>query len=124
MTGIRPRGKRLILRILAGQIAIGMAATLLSQVCLGLEAAKAAAYGAGIAIIPGLYFALRVFATPPGTPPRTMLAKLYAGEVGKFVLTAALFFGAVMWFPKQMLPVILTYIACLSVNWAVMLKPN
>ncbi len=124
MTGMRPRGKRLMLGILSGQIVIGTIAILLSWSRTGLEAAQAAGYGAGIAIVPGLYFALRVFATPPGTPPNKMLAKFYAGEVGKFVLTMVLFYGAVKWFPMQMLPVILTYVACLSVNWAAMLKTN
>lgn len=124
MTGMRPRARRLTLTILSGQIATGCIAILLTQALLGLEAAKAAAYGAGIAIVPGLYFALRVLATPPGTPPKKILAKFYAGEVGKFVLTAALFFGAVKWFSEQMLPVFLTYVSCLLVYLAAMLKTD
>ncbi len=124
MTGMRPRGKRLMLNILLGQMVIGAIALLLSWTWSGVEAAQAATFGAGTAIVPGLYFALRVFATPPGTPPQRMLAKLYAGEVGKLVLTAVLFYGAVKWYPTQLLPVILTYVACLSVNWVAMLKMN
>lgn len=124
MTGMRPRAKRLTLFVLSGQVATGCVAVLLFQVWLGLEAARAAAYGASIAIVPGLYFALRVFATPPGTPPKKILAKFYAGEVGKFVLTAVLFYGAVKWFPEQMLPVFLTYVVCLLVYLAAMLKTD
>ncbi|MDX1496650.1 MAG: ATP synthase subunit I [Salinisphaeraceae bacterium] len=111
------KGMRIAVRIAVTQMAIGVAAALISFGLAGPQAAKAAMVGACIAVLPGFYFALRVFSARPGTAPQTMVKALYTGEVGKLVLTAALFMLAVLWFKTQMLPVILTYVACLAVNW-------
>ncbi|MGB1581691.1 MAG: ATP synthase subunit I [Nevskiales bacterium] len=111
------KGMRIAVRIAITQITVGVAAALMSFGLAGPQAAKAALYGACIAVLPGFYFALRVFSARPGTAPQKMLRALYTGEVGKFVLTAALFMLAVLWFKAQMLPVILTYVVCLAVNW-------
>ncbi len=107
-------------RIAATQVAIGLLGALISYGLDGPQSAKAALFGAFIAVTSGLYFALRVFSARPGSAPQKMVKALYTGEVGKMLLTGALFIMAALLFPTHLLPVISTYGACLVANWLVM----
>ena len=116
------KGLRLAGRIAVTQIVIGLLCALISYGLDGSQSAKAALFGAFIAVTPGLYFALRVFSARPGSAPQKMLSALYTGEVGKMLLTGALFVLAALWFPAHLLPVISTYGACLVANWLAMAR--
>ncbi len=109
-------------RIAAGQLAVAGLGALFWLAFSGGEAARAALTGGMIAFLPGLYFALRVFARGPGSTPRSMLSALYQGEAVKFILTAALFAAAMPWFATQFPALISTFIVALSVNWLALLE--
>lgn len=106
------------------QTTIGLLAALISYGLDGPQSAKAALFGAFIAVAPGLYFALRVFSARPGSAPQQMVKALYTGEVGKMLLTGALFVLAALWFPTHLLPVISTYGVCLAANWLAMVRQS
>lgn len=109
-------------RIAAGQLAVAGLGALFWLALSGGEAARAALAGGMIAFLPGLYFALRVFARGPGSTPRSMLSALYQGEAVKFILTAALFAAAMPWFAAQFPALISTFIVALSVHWLALLE--
>ncbi|MCK9396571.1 MAG: ATP synthase subunit I [Methylobacter sp.] len=86
----------------------------------GRSAVLSAVLGGAAAFIPNLYFALRVHRTA-GQEARKIVRSFYAGESGKLLLTAALFF-MIFQFPNiEILPLLSVYIAALSVFWFALL---
>jgi ATP synthase protein I len=79
-----------------------------------------AALGGAAAFIPNLYFALRVYKSA-GQEARKIVRSFYAGESGKLLLTAALFFMIFQLPNIQILPLLSVYIAALSVFWFALL---
>jgi ATP synthase protein I len=86
----------------------------------GRPYALSAALGGAAAFIPNLYFALRVHRSA-GQEARKIVNSFYAGESGKLLLTAALFF-MIFHLPNiEILPLLAVYIAALSVFWFALL---
>ncbi|MGQ0502435.1 MAG: ATP synthase subunit I [Panacagrimonas sp.] len=83
-------------------------------------AVKAALFGGLVAIVPTAYMGLRVYLRRNGNEPKDVLGSFYRGEMGKFALTAVLFFIGVKVFGTQFLPLLVTYMACLVAYPAVM----
>ena len=82
----------------------------------GLQSAKSPFLGALAAFIPNLYFALRIFRAS-GQGAKKIVNSFYAGESGKLILTAVLFF-LIFQIPNiNILTLLLGYIAVLSVFW-------
>jgi ATP synthase protein I len=79
-----------------------------------------AALGGAAAFIPNLYFALQVYKSA-GLEARKIVKSFYAGESGKLVLTAALFFMIFQLPNIEILPLLAVYIAALSVFWFALL---
>ncbi|WP_421622020.1 ATP synthase subunit I [Alkalilimnicola ehrlichii] len=116
----RQSAQRLVWRVATLQFSVGLFASG-CWLLAGPKAAAAAFAGALIALLPGLYFARKVFSKPPGADPRSMLGAFYFGEAVKLILTAALFIIALQWFGGVFLPLITTYVAALSVHWLALL---
>ena len=82
--------------------------------------ALSAALGGVAAFIPNLYFALRVRKSA-GQEARKIVRSFYAGESGKLLLTAALFFMIFQLPNIEILPLLAVYMAALSVFWFALL---
>lgn len=82
--------------------------------------ALSAALGGAAAFIPNLYFALRVYRSA-GQEARKIVRSFYAGESGKLLLTAALFFMIFQLPNIEILPLLAVYVAALSVFWFALL---
>ncbi|MDO9422807.1 MAG: ATP synthase subunit I [Methylobacter sp.] len=82
--------------------------------------ALSAALGGAAAFIPNLYFALRIHKSA-GQEARKIVNSFYAGESGKLLLTAALFFMIFQLPNIEILPLLAVYIAALSVFWFALL---
>jgi ATP synthase protein I len=82
--------------------------------------ALSAALGGAAAFIPNLYFALRVRKSA-GQEARKIVRSFYAGESGKLLLTAALFFMIFQLPNIEILPLLSVYVAALSVFWFALL---
>jgi ATP synthase protein I len=82
--------------------------------------ALSAVLGGAAAFIPNLYFALRVHKAA-GQEARKIVRSFYAGESGKLVLTAALFFMIFQLPNIEILPLLSVYVAALSVFWFALL---
>lgn len=86
----------------------------------GKSYALSAALGGAAAFIPNLYFALRIHRAA-GQEARKIVRSFYAGESGKLLLTAALFFMIFQLPHIEILPLLSVYIAALSVFWFALL---
>lgn len=86
----------------------------------GRAYALSAALGGAAAFIPNLYFALRVYRSA-GQEARKIVRSFYAGESGKLLLTAALFFMIFQLPNIEILPLLAVYVAALSVFWFALL---
>lgn len=82
--------------------------------------ALSAALGGVAAFIPNLYFAFRVHQSG-GQEARKIVRSFYAGESGKLLLTAALFFMIFQLPNIEILPLLAVYMAALSVFWFALL---
>ena len=110
---IHLRGARLAWAVLSIQGLISLGIALIVMGVFGRTAALASIYGGLVAIIPTAFFALRVYLRRPDASPRDFVGGIYRGEFGKFVLTALMFVGGVIWFGNQFLFVLCGYVACI-----------
>ncbi len=94
-----------IVTIIFGIYLIGDQSTLLS-----------AFYGGVAAFVPNLYMALRMMRTSKQDAQK-IVRSFYAGESGKLLLTGMLFFMIFQISTIQLLPLLATYVAALSVFW-------
>ena len=72
------------------------------------------------AFVPNLYFALRIHRSK-GQEARKIINSFYAGESGKLLLTVALFMMIFQVQNIQILPLLVGYVAALSVFWFALL---
>lgn len=86
----------------------------------GGAAAAAALFGGMVAILPALYFAVRVGLRRNSAQTKEILGVFYRAELGKLLLTALLFFIGALLFGKHFAPLMLTCVACLAMNWVVL----
>ncbi len=86
----------------------------------GMYYAISSALGGVAAFVPNLYFALRINKSA-GQPARKVMNSFYAGESGKLILTAALFVLIFKVPNITILPLLVGYIAALSVFWFALL---
>lgn len=108
--------------VIGTQAGIAVAAAAAAYGVGGKQAAFAAAYGGLTALVPTVYFALRVFAQRDPVAPGDVVGAFYRAEVGRFGLTVAMFFVGVAVFAKQFLPMMLSYMSGLLAYWVVMAR--
>jgi ATP synthase protein I len=113
-------GVRLAWALCGAQFLVALAAAAIAGVGRGGTAALAALFGGLVAIVPGVYFAVRVYLRRRGNGAAEVLGAFYRAEVGKLVLTAVLFWIGARLFGPQFAPLILTCTACLAVNWVML----
>jgi ATP synthase protein I len=76
--------------------------------------------GGFAAFVPNVYFAIRMAASA-GQPAQKIVRSFYAGETGKLLLTAALFFLIFQIPGIKLLPLLAGYVATLSIFWFALL---
>ena len=79
---------------------------------------KSALVGGLIATLANAYVAWKVFAKQQESKPEQILAKFYAAEVGKVILTVAMFFGAIVMIkPLSMVTLLGVYLFNHMIPW-------
>ena len=68
------------------------------------------------AFLPNLYFALKV-SSSSGGDAKKIVRSFYVGESGKLILTALLFYGIFQVPDIELMPVMVGFVATLSVFW-------
>ena len=114
------RNRSAVSKIISYQILMIIIMTAGFALTDGRSYALSAALGGAVAFIPNLYFALRVHRSA-GQEARKIVRSFYAGESGKLLLTAALFFMIFQLPNIEILPLLAVYIAALSVFWFALL---
>ena len=113
-TGAMIRG---LLSVLGLQLTVAGVVTLVFALASGLTAAKSAAIGGAIAVIPGAFYAWRLIVSRSATPSRLLRAHFVA-EAGKLALTFILFAATFVWIKDvSAVPLFAAYIAVLLVYW-------
>jgi len=118
--GVTARNRSAVSKIISYQVLIIMIMTAGFALAGGVSYALSAASGGAAAFIPNLYFALRVHKSA-GQEARKIVRSFYAGESGKLLLTAALFFMIFQLPNIEILPLLSVYVAALSVFWFALL---
>ena len=111
------RGKTVMLAVCGGQAIVASAVAAVFYGVGGFHAALAALYGGLVAIVPAVYFGMRVLAPRAELEPQQVVGAFYRGELGKLALTALLFFVGIAWLAQWFLPLIVSFIACQLVYW-------
>lgn len=113
-------GFRTALKIVGIQLGVALGAAALAYTVSDMRAAVSAGIGGAIGAISTAFFALRVFSTSTAGPLRKVVRAFYAGEVQKFLLTAAMFFAVIKWGDVAYFPLFLSYAASLLAYWVVL----
>lgn len=90
------RGKSLAWRLILVQLGTTMVMALVI-LPLGTEQAWSGFAGGMVAVVANGFFALRVFAPYRAQQPERLVGSFYGAELGKLILTGALFAGAFLW---------------------------
>ena len=109
------------IRILLAQTLVTVIAALGLYLWSGPHGAISALTGGMICVISGAYLALKMFKVDSDKPPVQWVRAFYVGEAVKLVLTALLFLIAIVYLKVNILIVILTYMAALSMYWFALL---
>ncbi len=114
-------GKRsTVIKIISYQLLVIIIMTAGFALTGGKSSALSAVLGGAAAFIPNLYFALRVYKSA-GQEARKIVNSFYAGESGKLLLTAGLFFMIFQLPNIEILVLLAVYMAALSVFWFALL---
>lgn len=112
-----PGRLRRVRRLLAAQAGVAGIATAIAFAIDGEIAAAAAALGGLTCLLPGAWFAWRVFGADP-SDPNAMLRALYRGEGVKLAAIAVAFVAIFRGWPDvPPAPLVLTFIAVQTVHW-------
>ncbi|HRP87704.1 MAG TPA: ATP synthase subunit I [Gammaproteobacteria bacterium] len=102
---------------MAGQTGVTLVAAVVFGLAMGGEAALGALAGGGISLVLSLWMALRVFSVPAEAGPQAMLSAFVKAEAIKLVMAVVLFSAAVIFLGHVFLPLVVTFVATLVVNW-------
>jgi ATP synthase protein I len=86
----------------------------------GGSEAKSCILGGLAAFVPNFFFGIRIYKSL-GRQPKEMLNAFYIGEAGKFLLTLVLFVVIFQLPDIKILPLLVSYVAALSVFWFALL---
>jgi len=104
----------------AAQLMTTALAMIVAWVVSGTDAAIAALFGGMVAVVPAVFFAIRVGLRRGTSEAKEVLGAFYQAELGKLLLTAFLFFVGARLFGKHFAPLMLTCVACLAMNWVML----
>ncbi|QPK62335.1 ATP synthase subunit I [Methylomonas sp. LL1] len=103
-------------KVLYAQILMAVAVVAGFLMIGGWDYAMSPLMGSGVALLPNLYFAYKVYLAR-NQPAQGIVNAFYAGEAGKLILTAALF-TIVLQIPSvDFIRLLIGYVAVLSVFW-------
>lgn len=114
------RGTSLAWALLGAQATVAAVATFVVWVVSGRAAAVAALFGGVVAVAPSAWFTIAVYLRADRFEPAQILGAIYRAEMGKLILTGALFWVGALLFGNHFAPLIITCMACLSMNWVML----
>jgi len=107
-------------KVLTYQFLVILVITFGFAVVLGEGEARSSILGGLAAFLPNFYFGIRIYKSF-GQQPKQMLNAFHKGEAGKFFLTLVVF-ALIFQLPDiKILPLLVSYVAALSVFWFALL---
>lgn len=103
-------------KILYAQLLVTLAVTSVFAWLDGWQAALSPLLGCGIALIPNLLFAYRIYLAR-NAEAQTMVNAFYTGEVLKLIMTVAMFALVFRYLSAHFATLLIGYLAVLSVFW-------
>lgn len=107
-------------KILSLQILVILVITTGFYLAGGWSKAISPLLGGFAAFIPNVYLAIRIARTT-GQPAQKIVRSFYAGESGKLILTGMLFYMIFQIRGIELLPLLTSYVATLSIFWFALL---
>jgi ATP synthase protein I len=107
-------------KILALQVLVIFVITTGFYIAVGWPRALSPMLGGLAAFVPNVYLAIRMARTA-GQPARNIVRSFYAGESGKLILTAMLFFMIFQIPGIELLALLTGYVTTLSIFWFALL---
>jgi len=104
-------------KIIAGQSGVTLVTAVLFGLAMVAQAALGALVGGGISVLLSLWMALRVFSVPAEAGPQAVFAAFVKAEAIKMVMAVALFSAAAIFLSHVFVPLVVTFVATLVVNW-------
>ncbi len=113
-------------KILAAQFILGMIAGVAAWLLFDAVAGYSAWLGGAICVIPNIYLAMRMMSAQPSGDAGRMLRATWFGEIGKLLMTAALFTVVfVVVKPLNPLALIVGFIVAYNgIWWAILRDPS
>lgn len=112
-----PDYKKTAYKIIATQILLTLAIAAVLLAVVSVKSAYSALVGGLISVVSGFCLAMKLFSFTSPTPPERILRAFYVGEVVKIAITVALFTFVMVVLDTDVLFLLLSYIAALSVYW-------
>ena len=110
--------RKAAMRLVLVQAAAGAVAGALAGLMFGSAAGAAALAGAGIGLVGSLFMVAGLLRVRAGATPGRMLARLLAGEVVKWAVTAVGFAVCIVRFDMHFLGLLAGFVATLLGYWA------
>lgn len=108
-------------KIIAGQSIVTLVAAAVTGLWAGRDAALGAMAGGGISVVLTAGTALRVFSVRPEAGAEAMLSAFVRAQAMKIVMAVVLFSAAAIFLSHVYLPLVITFVATLAVNWVALL---
>jgi ATP synthase protein I len=108
-------------KIIAGQAIVTLVAAAVAGLSAGRDASLGALAGGGISILLTAWTALRMFSVRPEAGAQAMLSAFVRAEAIKIVMAVVLFSAAAIFLSHVYLPLVITFVATLTVNWFALL---
>ncbi|MFN7096738.1 MAG: ATP synthase subunit I [Gammaproteobacteria bacterium] len=104
-------------RLLFIQLTIAILATLVWMLLSGSQAGKSALAAGVCSVLPGLVFAIRLFAYSGARAANKIVTSFYRGEMLKIATTVVLFVLCIKYLHVEFLPFMVTFVLCQMAYW-------
>ena len=121
---LRRHARKLVMRIIAAQVMVGLVIAVGLFFIKGWDEAYAALAGTMIGVLPSYYLGNRIFGSGSGASGDMLLKQIYVAEMMKLGFTVALFLITILILDADFSIVLCTYAAVTAVNWVAMRLSN
>lgn len=120
-TSLTQEGRQLATKVLFYQSIIAILLTFIFALLNGQYSGISALYGGLICLLPGIVFALFAFRYAGASQNRLVVRNFNKGSKLKFIFTIVLFVMVYKWPNLQPIPLIVSYVVTLMVQWPIII---
>jgi len=121
VTNLAQEGRQLARKVLFYQSLIAMTLACIFFLFLDKYSGISALYGGLICVLPGMVFAFLAFKYAGASQNKLVVRNFNKGSKLKFIITIVLFVMAYKWPNLQPIPLIVSYVVTLMVQWPIII---